>query len=93
MTDVPSWWDDDDRLLEELGHAVREARVPESFVRAGKAAFAWRTADAELAEVQLDSPLPSRCAGSWCLRSPARSSCGTTTAPSGRSRSTRSAGS
>ncbi|WP_185949355.1 hypothetical protein [Microbispora sp. KK1-11] len=60
VTDVPSWRDDDDRLLEELGHAVREARVPESFVRAGKAAFAWRTVDAELAELQLDSVLPAR---------------------------------
>ncbi|MGI5158025.1 hypothetical protein [Microbispora sp. CA-102843] len=60
VTDVPSWWDDDDRLLEELGHAVREARVPESFMRAGKAAFAWRTVDAELAELQLDSLLPAR---------------------------------
>ncbi|WP_169953282.1 hypothetical protein [Microbispora sp. H11081] len=57
MTDVPSWWDDDDRLLDELGHAVREARVPESIVRAGKAAFAWRTVDAEPAEQRFDSLL------------------------------------
>ncbi|WP_248960014.1 hypothetical protein [Sphaerisporangium perillae] len=55
MTDVPSWWSDDDRLIAELGHAVREARVPESFVRAGKGAFTWRTVDAELAELRLDS--------------------------------------
>jgi hypothetical protein len=41
---------DDDRLLADLGAAVREAAaVPESFLAAGRAAFAWRTVDAELA--------------------------------------------
>lgn len=43
---------DDDRLLAELGEAVRAAgAVPEGFRRAGRAAFAWRTVDAELAEL------------------------------------------
>jgi hypothetical protein len=55
MAEDPSWWSDDDRLIAELGAAVREARVPESFIHTGKAAFAWRTVDAELAELQLDS--------------------------------------
>ncbi|MGN9812830.1 hypothetical protein ACTMSW_26195 [Micromonospora sp. BQ11] len=58
MTDEQGWWRDDDRLLTELGAAVQEGRqVPESFVRAGKAAYAWRTVDAELAELRLDSRL------------------------------------
>jgi hypothetical protein len=40
----------DDRLLADLGAAVREAaQVPESFLAAGRAAFAWRTIDAEIA--------------------------------------------
>ena len=40
----------DDRLLSDLGAAVRAAAaVPESFLAAGRAAFAWRTVDAELA--------------------------------------------
>jgi hypothetical protein len=40
----------DDRLLADLGAAVREgAAVPESFLAVGRAAFAWRTVDAELA--------------------------------------------
>lgn len=58
MTDERDWWRDDDRLLTELGAAVREGQqVPESFVRAGKAAYTWRTVDAELAELRLDAPL------------------------------------
>lgn len=58
MTEAPSWWSDDDRLLAELGAAVRDAdEVPESVLRAGKAAYAWRTVDAELAELRLDSGL------------------------------------
>jgi len=48
--------DDDERLLAELGKAVRAAaEVPARFVEAGKAAFAWRTVDAELAELSHDS--------------------------------------
>lgn len=46
----------DDRLLADLGDAVRErAAVPDSFVAAAKAAFAWRTVDAELAALSADS--------------------------------------
>jgi hypothetical protein len=41
---------DDDDLLRELGAAVRAgAAVPESFLAAGRAAFAWHDVDAELA--------------------------------------------
>lgn len=41
---------DDEWLLAELGHAVRAGQeVPAGFVAAGKAAFAWRNVDAELA--------------------------------------------
>jgi hypothetical protein len=41
---------DDERLLAELGEAVREAAdVPPGLLAAGAAAFAWRTVDAELA--------------------------------------------
>ena len=42
--------DDPDPLLLELGAAVRDGQaVPASFLAAGRAAFAWRTVDAELA--------------------------------------------
>jgi len=54
---------DDDRLLRELGTAVRDAgQVPESFLAAGRAAFAWRNVDLELAELteltELTAPAP-----------------------------------
>lgn len=46
----------DDELLTELGEAVRAAQqVPSSFIAAGKAAFAWRTVDSDLAELSNDS--------------------------------------
>ncbi|MFD0687942.1 hypothetical protein [Actinomadura fibrosa] len=49
-------WDDDDQLLAALREAVHEAeRVPPAFVEAGKAAFTWRSIDAELAELTFDS--------------------------------------
>lgn len=49
-------WNDDEQLYTELGQAVRAAQaVPGRFVEAGKAAFAWRTVDAELAELSYDS--------------------------------------
>jgi hypothetical protein len=51
-------WHDDDELLGALAHAVREAAtVPREFVEAGKAAYAWRTIDAELATLAYDSSL------------------------------------
>src|SRR5215472_11419166 len=44
-------WDDDE-LLARLAEAQRATeRVPRDFVEAGKAAFAWRNIDAELAEL------------------------------------------
>lgn len=42
----PQWSDDD--LLRELSAALREEPVDESIIRAGEAAFTWRTIDAEL---------------------------------------------
>ncbi|MGD9527934.1 hypothetical protein [Pseudonocardia sp.] len=43
---------DDDALLAELGEAVRAgAEVPARFLAAGRAAFVWRTVDAELARL------------------------------------------
>ncbi|GAA1570865.1 hypothetical protein GCM10009789_25470 [Kribbella sancticallisti] len=50
------WWTDDDRLLEVLRDALTTARaVPAGFVETGKAAYAWRTIDAELAALTYDS--------------------------------------
>jgi hypothetical protein len=52
----PDLWSDDERLLAELTEAVRAAdEVPGHFVDAAKAAFAWRTIDAELARLSYDS--------------------------------------
>ena len=49
-------WADDDRLLAALGDAVRAAQaVPPEFTAAGRAAFTWRTIDAELAALTFDS--------------------------------------
>jgi hypothetical protein len=46
----------DDRLMAALGEAVRAARdVPPEFTEAGKAAYTWRTVDAELAALTFDS--------------------------------------
>jgi hypothetical protein len=55
---------DDERLLQELGAAVRqEALVPESFLAAGRAAFAWRNVDAELATLaEQATPATTRAA-------------------------------
>ncbi|GAA4717528.1 hypothetical protein [Phytohabitans rumicis] len=48
-------WSDED-LLEVLKDALAAARaVPRGFVEAGKAAYAWRTIDAELAHLLYDS--------------------------------------
>lgn len=50
------WWSDDDRLLATLEDAVSSAQaVPSSFLAAGKAVYAWRTIDAELADLTYDS--------------------------------------
>jgi hypothetical protein len=51
---APEW--DDDRLLEELRTAVRQAGSPTpSMTAAGYAAFSWGTVDAELAALTHDS--------------------------------------
>lgn len=50
------WWSDDDQLQEVLRDALSIAReLPPGFVDAGKAAYAWRTIDAELAALTYDS--------------------------------------
>lgn len=49
-------WDSDEQLAADLEAAMRSERdVPARFVAAGKAAFAWRTVDAELAALSSDS--------------------------------------
>jgi hypothetical protein len=49
-------WHDDDRLLADLGDAVRSAsEVPPSFVQVGRGAFAWHGIDLELATLAYDS--------------------------------------
>ncbi|WBB52603.1 hypothetical protein [Verrucosispora sp. WMMD573] len=57
---------DDDRLQAELGAALWDAGgVPEEYVTAARAAFAWRTVDAELtlAELIFDSASEAEPAG------------------------------
>ena len=46
---------DDDRFAADLAAALQGADVPQSFLDAGRAAFAWRGVDAELAELRLDT--------------------------------------
>ena len=49
-------WEDDNELLALLEEALdAEGDVPPDFIAAGKAAFAWRTIDAELAALVYDS--------------------------------------
>jgi hypothetical protein len=53
---VPDAPRDDDLLFAELKEAMRAAEeVPAHFVTAAKSVFAWRTIDAELAELSYDS--------------------------------------
>ena len=49
----PGWTDDE--LLQELRAALQEEPVAESAIRAAQAAFAWRTVDAELELLSLDT--------------------------------------
>lgn len=57
-------YDDDERLFVELRAAVQAAaEVPSQFVEAGKLAFAWRTVDAELAQLSYDSATSGIMAG------------------------------
>ncbi len=47
---------DDDRLLADLGAAVRRAQeVPPEFLATARASYAWRTVDADLAALTYDS--------------------------------------
>ena len=64
------WWKDDERLLAALRAALRSERdVPPEFIAMGKATFAWRGIDAELATLTHDSALEGAEAGSAGLRS------------------------
>ena len=45
----------DDELLHELAVALREEPVDDGVVRAAQGAFAWRTVDADLILLELDS--------------------------------------
>ncbi len=57
---MPTNWDSDEALVAELGAALRaEREVPARFVEIGKAAFAWHSVDAELAELTFDSSTDS----------------------------------
>jgi hypothetical protein len=49
----------DDELLHELAAALREEPVDDSIVRAAQGAFAWRTIDADLIMLELDSSAAS----------------------------------
>jgi hypothetical protein len=50
------WWNDDDQLMAVLQDALNAAAdMPPEFVDAGKAAYAWRTIDADLAALTYDS--------------------------------------
>jgi hypothetical protein len=51
---VNSPWTDDE-LLQVLAAALHEPPADESVLRAAEAAFSWRTVDAELVELELDS--------------------------------------
>jgi hypothetical protein len=48
-----AWWQDDDAFLATVRDALQP--VPESFITAGKAAFAWHSIDADLAALTYDS--------------------------------------
>jgi hypothetical protein len=57
VSSVHEPWSDDE-LLARLAEAQAEAEtVPRDFIEAGKAAYAWRNIDAELAELVYDSAL------------------------------------
>ncbi len=50
------WWSDDNQMLDALGEAIRSAAdMPAEFAEMGKAAYAWRGIDAELATLTYDS--------------------------------------
>jgi hypothetical protein len=50
------WWSDDDQLTAVAAEALGEVRaVPDGFVAAGIAAYAWHNIDAEIAALTYDS--------------------------------------
>ena len=64
MTDVWELWDDDDVLESELRRLATLADpVPAAVLEVAKAGLAWRTIDAELAELSYDSMLEGAGAG------------------------------
>ena len=67
-------WADDERWLADLREALQEARqVPRSVLEAGYSAYAWRTIDAELAELTYDSSTEDPAlAGSRSQQAPLR---------------------
>ncbi len=51
-------WDDDAALLADLGRALDEdAATPDRVGELGRAAFGWRTVDAELVELTAEEPV------------------------------------
>jgi len=65
-------WHDDDELLALLGRALRVAPgAPREVVEAGKAAWAWRNIDAELAALTHDSLLDDALATAATRAEPA----------------------
>lgn len=50
-------WDGDESLLDDLRGALNEQEVPPEFIEAARAAFTWRTIDAELLAISYDSVL------------------------------------
>jgi len=48
---MPRPWDDDELLVRLAGAQQAAESVPRDFIEAGKAAYAWRNIDAELAEL------------------------------------------
>ena len=57
---MPRSWDDDELLAQLAEAQAAAASVPRDFIEAGKAAYAWRTIDAELAELVYDSALEAQ---------------------------------
>lgn len=53
----PQWHEDDDALQAQLRVAMAGAGPPQSVLAAAKGVYAWRTVDAELAELAHDSAL------------------------------------
>ena len=60
----PRWTDDE--LLRELRAALREPSVNEKLIRAAQAAFTWRTVDADLEILSLETELAVSDAAMVC---------------------------